>query len=106
MNNKQREIEADIKRQMLALSAQMDALNIWKATGYNSEICTPALHDWKRTSDFSWEIDKYHTVIEEESITIRLECFVCGIQATRYYNFSDEVITDKWTDFREGGEEE
>jgi len=96
MNNKQREIEADIKRQMLALSAQMDALNKWKATGYNSEICTPALHDWHE-----YDLDR-----RAQSITGYYECKVCGIQTTRYYNFSDEVITDKWTDFREGGEEE
>tara|TARA_R100000951_G_scaffold113971_3_gene117181 strand:+ start:112 stop:402 length:291 start_codon:yes stop_codon:yes gene_type:complete len=96
MNDKQREIEADIKRQMIALSAQMDALNVWKATGYNSEICTPALHDW----------EQYNANNSERNITLHLECIVCGIQTTRYYNFSDEVITDKWTDFREDGEEE
>ena len=102
MNEKQREIEADIKRQMIALSAQMDALNEWKATGYNSEICTPALHDW----------EEYNASNDKQNITLWWECNTCGILTTRYYNFSDEVIEDKWTqfregtDFREGGEEE
>ena len=96
MNEKQREIEADIKRQMIALSAQMDALNEWKATGYNSEICTPALHDW----------EQYNANNSEQSITVYSECKVCGIESTRYYNLNDETYTDKWTDFREGGEEE
>jgi len=102
MNEKQREIEADIKRKMIALSAQMDALNEWKATGYNSEICTPALHDW----------EEYDGNSKMHNITLWWECKACGILTTRYYNFSNEVITDNWTqfregaDFREGGEEE
>ena len=102
MNNKQREIEADIKRQMIALSAQMDALNKWKATNYNSEICTPALHDW-RFEYSNWE---EYDGNNKKPINLWWECRACGIQTTRYYNFSDEVIEDKWTDFREGGEEE
>ena len=96
MNNKQREIETDIKRQMIALSAQMDALNEWKATGYNSEICTPALHDWEEMNRMG----------NSQNIALYCECKVCGIKTTRYYNFSDEVIEDNWTQFREGGEEE
>ena len=94
MNNKQREIEADIKRQMIALSAQMDALNKWKATRYNSEICTPALHDW----------EEYDGKNDGNIITLWWECKVCGILTTRYYNFSGEDIEDKWTDFREGAD--
>ena len=96
MNEKQREIETDIKRQMIALSAQMDALNKWKATGYNSDICTPALHDW-------------NILRREQNFTVYYEvlvCTVCGIETTRYYNFSNEEIEDNWTQFREGGEEE
>jgi len=100
MNEKQREIEADIKRQMIALSAQMDALNRWKGTGYNSDICTPALHDWDRTEH------NIHNMNDVEGITVHRECIVCGIVTTRLYTFSDETYTDKWTDFREGGEEE
>ena len=98
MNNKQREIEADIKRQMIALSAQMDALNEWKATGYNSEICTPALHNWQESTDIINESDLI--------IFISLQCTVCGLKNTKSFSFSNDHMQDDWTDFREGGEEE
>ena len=91
MNDKQREIEADIKRQMIAL-------NEWKATGYNSEICTPEWHNWQESTDINNESDLL--------IFISLQCTVCGLKNTKSFSFSNDHMQDDWTDFREGGEEE
>jgi len=97
MNEKQRQIEADIKRQMIALSAQMDALNKWKATGYNSEICIPALHDWHIFEQGYDDFNTWHC---------NSTCSVCGLNVRREYAQSSENHHDAYTDFREGGEEE
>tara|TARA_R110001583_G_scaffold156215_2_gene307938 strand:- start:56 stop:358 length:303 start_codon:yes stop_codon:yes gene_type:complete len=100
MNNKQKEIEADIKRQMIALSAQMDALNEWKATGYNNEICTPALHDW---ATHKHNID---TRSDAEPFILHRICVVCGIEQTQTFRNKETDSYDNWRMFREGGEEE
>ena len=94
---KEKQIEQNIREQMLALESQMKRLQEWRDTGYSATVCADDKHTW-------FDID---TVKLKEAISIVSQCKRCGIQRLLYYNMSD-IITfdDEWSEFREGGEEE
>ena len=94
---KEKQIEQNIREQMLALESQMKRLQEWRDTGYSATVCADDKHTWA-------DID---TVKLKEAISIVSQCKRCGIGRLLYYNMSD-IITfdDEWSEFREGGEEE
>ena len=94
---KEKQIEQNIREQMLALESQMKRLQEWRDTGYSATVCADDKHTWV-------DID---TVKLKGAISIVSQCKRCGIQRLLYYNMSD-IITfdDEWSEFREGGEEE
>tara|TARA_R100000544_G_scaffold36188_1_gene24148 strand:+ start:404 stop:721 length:318 start_codon:yes stop_codon:yes gene_type:complete len=105
MNEK--EIEQNIREQMLALESQMKRLQEWRDTGYSATVCDDegpyatsqpeSMHGWL-------DID---TVKLKEGISIVSQCKWCGIKRLVYYDMNDTyTYADEWSEFREGGEEE
>ena len=95
MNEKQ--IEQNIREQMLALESQMKRLQEWRDTGYSATVCADNEHAW-------FDID---TVKLKEGISVVSQCKRCGIKRHAYYDMNDVLtLSDEWSEFREGGEEE
>lgn len=94
---KEKQIEQNIREQMLALESQMKRLQKWRDTGYSATICNDDMHNWL-------EIDRQSFV--SGNISVRSKCQVCGIEKSTDYRINDDFFYDNWTDFREGGEEE
>ena len=102
MNEKQ--IEQNIREQMLALESQMKRLQEWRDTGYSATVC--ADYDVVAGDDkHAWfDID---TVKLKEGISVVSQCKYCGIKRHVYYAMNDSItLSDEWSEFREGGEEE
>ena len=95
MNEKQ--IEQNIREQMLALESQMKRLQEWRDTGHSATVCADNEHAW-------FDID---TVKLKEGISVVSQCKWCGIKRHVYYAMNDSItLSDEWSEFREGGEEE
>lgn len=94
---KEKQIEAELREQMLALESQMKRLQEWRDTGYSATMCDKQLHSF---SDIETHITG------PSSMTVRSKCGFCGIEKSTHYRISDEFFYDDWKDFREGGEEE
>jgi hypothetical protein len=94
---KEKQIEQNIREQMLALESQMKRLQKWRDTGYSPIVCADNKHAW-------FDID---TVKLKEGISVVSQCKYCGIKRHVYYAMNDSItLSDEWSEFREGGEEE
>jgi len=94
---KEKQIEQNIREQMLALESQMKRLQEWRDTGYSATVCADDKHAWV-------DID---TVKLKQGISIVSQCKWCGIKRHVYYDMNDTItLDDEWSEFREGGEEE
>ena len=94
---KEKQIEQNIREQMLALESQMKRLQEWRDTGYSATVCADDKHTW-------FDID---TVKLKEGISVVSQCKRCGIKRHVYYAMNDSItLSDEWSEFREGGEEE
>ncbi len=94
---KEKQIEQNIREQMLALESQMKRLQQWRDTGYSATVCADDKHAW-------FDID---TMRMKETISIVSQCKRCGIMRHAYYDMHDVItLNDEWSEFREGGEEE
>ena len=98
---KEKQIEQNIREQMLALESQMKRLQEWRDTGYSATVCDESqpesMHGW-------FDID---TVKLKEGISVVSQCKYCGIKRHVYYAMNDSItLSDEWSEFREGGEEE
>lgn len=94
---KEKQIEQNIRQQMLALESQMKRLQEWRDTGYSATVCADDKHTW-------FDIDTLNLNV---GISIVSQCKWCGIKRHVYYEMNDAItLSDEWSEFREGGEEE
>ena len=109
MNEKQ--IEQNIREQMLALESQMKRLQEWRDTGYSATVCDDYdvvagddKHAWFDIDTVKLKKSGYKAV---EGISVVSQCKYCGIKRHVYYAMNDSItLSDEWSEFREGGEEE
>jgi len=94
---KEKQIEQNIREQMLALESQMKWLQEWRNTGYSATVCTDDMHNWV-------EKDRYS--MGEGTIVTVDTCRVCGLEKFSKHVLESEQFSDMWLEFREGGEEE
>lgn len=100
---KEKQIEQNIREQMLALELQMKRLQEWRDTGYSETICNDDMHDWVE-KDRHRHYDTINGNMEVELIVDT--CQICGIERFSRFVIEHEQLTDEWLEFREGGEEE
>jgi len=99
MNEKQ--IEQNIREQMLALESQMKRLQEWRDTGYSATVCAYDEHTW---GNVSMRITL--GALDVLCVVVSSTCKACGIKKDDTYYFEHTRQDDEWLDFREGGEEE
>ena len=98
---REKEIEEQIKQQMLVIQQKMERLEAWKSSGY-SEPCQE--HDWGLTHG------PFHQVVGSNPLTyiLRYKCDVCGMTMEQRATVEQETLFDEWLEYREnkGDEEE
>ena len=96
---REKEIEEQIKQQMLVIQQKMERLEAWKSSGY-SEPCQE--HVWVHTEMFQ-EGDSDPT-----TYIIRFKCHRCGMTMEQHAVVKQETLFDEWQEYREnkGDEEE
>jgi hypothetical protein len=94
---KEKQIEQNIREQMLALESQMKRLQKWRDTGYSAMVCADDMHNW---------VEKDRLLMNSDAIGIIHTCRVCGIEKFSKHVLESEQFSDVWLEFREGGEEE
>jgi len=100
---KEKQIEQNIREQMLALESQMKRLQEWRDTGYSATICNDDMHNWVE-KDRHREHDPINGNMEV--VLIMDTCRTCGIEKFSRFVIEHHHLTDDWSEFREGGEEE
>ena len=100
---KEKQIEQDIREQMLALESQMKRLQQWRDTGYSATTCTEHMHNWVEK-----DRHRHYDLINGnmEVIVIIDTCQTCGLEKFSKHVLESEQFSDEWLEFREGGEEE
>lgn len=98
---REKEIEEQIKQQMLVIQQKMERLEAWKSSGYG-EPCQE--HDWEMTRG------PFHQVIASNPLTfiLRFKCPRCGMTMEQQAVVEQETLFDEWLEYREnkGDEEE
>ncbi len=98
---REKEIEEQIKQQMLVIQQKMERLEAWKSSGYG-EPCQE--HDWEMTRG------PFHQVIASNPLTfiLRFKCPCCGMTMEQRATVEQETLFDEWLEYREnkGDEEE
>ena len=94
---KEKQIEQNIREQMLALESQMKRLQEWRDTGYSATICNDDMHKW---------VEKDRHSMGSGVIVIIDTCQTCGLEKFSKHLLESEQVSDMWLEFREGGEEE
>jgi len=97
---KEKQIEENIREQMLALESQMKRLQKWRGTGYFAVPCEEKNHAWGNASM------RITLVNNTQCVVVSSTCKACGIKKHDTYYFEHTSQDDEWSDFREGGEEE
>lgn len=111
---KEKQIEQNIREQMLALESQMKRLQQWRGLNYTTTLCADDTHDWEEykieypepTYDVIPSVVTHKNTRHFEQIVLVNRCTKCGLLHHIYYTPHGTLITDDWSEFREGGEEE
>jgi hypothetical protein len=94
---KEKQIEQNLREQMLALESQMKRLQEWRDTGYSATICNDDMHNW---------VEKDRHSMGSGVIVIVDGCQTCGLEKFSKHVLESKQFSDEWLEFREGGEEE
>ena len=100
---KEKQIEQNIREQMLALESQMKRLQEWRGTGYFAVPCEEKNHAW---GNASMRITLGGLGNDVQCVVVSSTCKACGIKKHDTYYFQHTRRDDDWSEFREGGEDE
>ena len=98
---REKEIEEQIKQQMLVIQQKMERLEAWKSSGYG-EPC----------DEHTWELVGYPDIDSFGSnptiYIMRFKCPRCGMTMEQQAVVEQETLFDEWLEYREnkGDEEE
>jgi|DEB0MinimDraft_10_1074344.scaffolds.fasta_scaffold06536_10 hypothetical protein len=95
---KEKEIEKQIKQEMLVIQAKMERLQAWKDSGYG-QPCV----------EHTWQLLNNPEIIlgtNPKIYILKFKCNRCGMAMQEQASVVEETLYDEWQEFREGGEEE
>lgn len=102
---REKEIEEQIKQQMLVIQQKMERLEAWKSSGY-SEPCQE--HVWVHTF-IGGAIEMFQEGNSDPlTYIVRFKCHRCGMTMEQQAVVGQETLFDEWLEYREieGDEEE
>ena len=100
---KEKQIEVELREQMLALESQMKRLQEWRDTRYSATVCADDMHNWVETESHR----KYDVINGNIHVVFTIDiCQVCGLEKFSRHELENEQFSDMWSEFRECGEEE
>ena len=111
---KEKQIEQNIREQMLALESQMKRLQEWRKLNYTTTLCADDAHDWceyeiiypEPTYDVIPSVVSHQNMRYFKEIELVNQCDKCGLLHHIYFTPNATLTTDEWLEFRGGGEEE
>ena len=92
---KDKQIEDEIKQEMIALQQRMDRLAAWRKTNF-ADPCV--VHQWR-----------IENVVEDAvaaAYTIRSKCDSCGMENKEEVDVMAETLYDPWLEFRPSGNDQ
>ena len=95
-----KEIEDEIKQEMLALQQRMDRLAAWRDTNY-ADPCVE--HEWVVEHITPYP---YDTAVPTERYNIKAKCYACGMEKEEVVEVMTQTLYDPWLEFRPNGNDQ
>ena len=93
-----KQIEDEIKQEMLALQQRMDRLAAWRETNY-ADPCVE--HQWVvehiTPTDAQFDCERYN---------IKAKCYACGMEKEEEVEVLTQTLYDPWLEFRPSGNDQ
>jgi len=93
-----KQIEDEIKQEMLALQQRMDRLAAWRETNY-ADPCVE--HQW--VVEHITPYDYNHL---GDGYTLKAKCYACGMEKEEKVDVKAQTLYDPWLEFRPNGNDQ
>ena len=90
-----KEIEDEIKQEMIALQQRMDRLKAWRETNF-ADPCV--VHQWVVEHIIPSDVS--------DSYTIKAKCYTCGMEKEEEVDVKAQTLYDPWLEFRPNGNDQ
>ena len=90
-----KEIEDEIKQEMLALQQRMDRLKAWRETNY-ADPCV----------EHQWVVEHIIPSDVSDSYAIKAKCYACGMEKEEEVDVKAQTLYDPWLEFRPNGNDQ
>lgn len=90
-----KEIEDEIKQEMIELQKRMDRLAAWRDTNY-ADPCI--VHEWVVKHIVSSDVS--------DAYTVKAKCYACGMEKEEEVDVKAQTLYDPWLEFRPNGNDQ